>query len=66
MFHTFLVTSTAKVLQLLLEPQHPELLDLNRDAWPTALAVAPRGGAREERGAGDSSRDAPGGGLFDL
>ena len=38
-FHTFLVTSTAKVLQLLLEPQHPELLDLNRDAWPTALAV---------------------------
>lgn len=37
--HTFLVTSTAKVLQLLLEPQHPELLDLNRDAWPTALAV---------------------------
>lgn len=31
--------STAKVLQLLLEPQHPELLDLNRDAWPTALAV---------------------------
>lgn len=28
-----------EVLQLLLEPQHPELLDLNRDAWPTALAV---------------------------
>lgn len=34
---------------------------------PVALQpVAPRGGAREERGAGDSSRDAPGGGLFDL
>lgn len=28
-----------EVLQLLLEPQHPELLELNRDAWPTALAV---------------------------
>eukprot|EP00435_Cladocopium_sp_Y103_P009427 s1091_g2.t1 len=33
------VIDCQQVLQLLLDPQQPELLDLDRDAWPSALAL---------------------------